>query len=350
MELSVCSVGDVITDPVTGWRPTAAERHQNVVQFAVAIDEAGLAAIHVGEHHGLEYVFSAPPVILMAIAERTKNIRLGTGVTLVANLDPVRIAEDYATLDVLTGGRVEICAGRGNIFPDVYRLFGQPMETSQPRFEENLRLLVDLWENPVVSRWEGRFRAPLENFRLQPPPLQTPRPPISVGGGLSQSSAELAANLGLPLMLPVTTFQTPKIYEPVAAAYRERWADAGHDGPPRIGAAIHANIAATSQGARTRWAPRYRAYYDWTRAMIVGMGAPPSFFTEFDFDTLVSADGPCVCGSPGEFVDRLGWLGDLLGLEHVMLSLDLGGTPLADQLEQVELIGAQVLPAFAAAA
>src|SRR5581483_3517969 len=323
MELTVCSVGDVITDPITGWRPTSAERHHNVVEFAAAIDAAGLGAIHIGEHHGLEYVFSSPPVILMAIAERTTNIRLGTGVTLVANLDPVRVAEDYATLDVLSGGRVEICAGRGNIFPDVYRLFGQPMEESQPRFEENLRLLLDLWDNPVIDTWHGRLRAPLENFSLQPPPLQATRPSLWVGGGLSQSSAELSAILGLPLMLPVTTFQSPKIYEPVTETYRARWTEAGHDGPPRIGAAIHANVARTSQGARMRWAPRYRAYYEWTKAMIIGMGAPPSFFTSFDFDELVGADGPCVCGSPEEFVDRLGWLGDLLGLEQIMLSIDL---------------------------
>lgn len=344
MEITVCSLGDVITDPVTGWRATSAERHQNVITLAEAVDDAGLAAIHIGEHHGLEYVYSSPPVILMAIAEHTRNIRLGTGVTLLANLDPVRVAEDYATLDVLSGGRVEICAGRGNVFPDVYRLFGQPMEESQPRFEENLRLLLELWGQPVIESWNGHYRPPLKNFRLEPPPLR--QPPVWVGGGLSRSSAELSATLGLPLMLPVTTFQAPTVYQPVASAYRARWAELDHDGPPRIGAVVHANIGHTSQGARQRWAPRYRAYHDWAKAMILGMGASASFFTTFDFEALVSPDGPCICGSPQEFVDRLGWLGDLLGLEQAMLCLDLGGTPLLDQIEQVELIGAEVLPAI----
>ena len=203
MDITVCSLGDVITDPITGKRATTNQRHLELLDYAVAIEDAGLAGLYIGEHHGLEYVYSSPPVILMAIADRTKTLRLGTGVTLVANLDPLRVAEDYATLDNLTGGRVELCAGRGNIFPDTYKLFGQPMETSVPRFEENLRLLLKLWTEPVIDHWEGQFRPPLHNFRLQPSPLQSPHPTVWVGGGLSQSSAELSAELGLPLMLPV---------------------------------------------------------------------------------------------------------------------------------------------------
>lgn len=346
MDITVCSLGDVITDPITGKRATTNQRHLELLDYAVAIEDAGLAGLYIGEHHGLEYVYSSPPVILMAIADRTKTLRLGTGVTLVANLDPLRVAEDYATLDNLTGGRVELCAGRGNIFPDTYKLFGQPMETSVPRFEENLRLLLKLWTEPVIDHWEGQFRPPLHNFRLQPSPLQSPHPTVWVGGGLSQSSAELSAELGLPLMLPVTAFQPPSIFQPSVEAYRAKWAEVGHEGEARVGAVIHANIARTSQEAHSRWEPRYRAYHAWAKNMFLAMGNPPEFFVPFDYEAFTEPEGPCVAGSPAEFIDQLGWLGELFGLEQTMLCLDFGGTPLDVQLEQVELLGAEVVPAL----
>ncbi|MDT7628562.1 MAG: hypothetical protein QOI50_492, partial [Pseudonocardiales bacterium] len=130
MKLSLMTLGDLVTDPVTGTRETPAERHRAIVEAAAVADGVGFHGVHIGEHHGLEYLFSAPPVILSAISERTRRLRLSTAVTLAANLDPVRAAEDYATVDVLSGGRCEVVVGRGNFFVSTYSLFGQDIEDS----------------------------------------------------------------------------------------------------------------------------------------------------------------------------------------------------------------------------
>ena len=342
MDITLLSLGDLITDPVTGERMTSAERHRSVVDYAVAAEAAGFAGFHVGEHHAMEYVYSAPPVILAAIAARTTTLRLGTGVTLLANLDPVRVAEDYATLDVLSDGRVDIVGGRGNIFASVYELFGQPLVESQDRFEENLRLLLRIWAGSTLS-WEGRFRAPIRERRIEPAPVQRPHPPVWVGGGLSKASAELAAILGLPLMLPVTTFQPAAVFEPAATYYRERWTHL-HPTPPRVGAVFHSCVARTTRELRERFQPRYHAYWEWSKKLIGGSGPLPPFFQRFDFEGLVGAEGSAVAGTPEQVVDKLGHVTEILGLDTAMLFCDLGGTPFGEMIDMVELAAADVLP------
>src|ERR1700759_3979665 len=134
VKFNLMSLGDHITDPVTGQRWTAQERHRMFVDMAVQAEAAGFHGVNMGEHHGIEYISSAPPVVLSAISERTTRLRLGTAVTLLANLDALRIAEDYSTLDVLSDGRVDIIAGRGNFFESTYVLFGQHVDESKERF------------------------------------------------------------------------------------------------------------------------------------------------------------------------------------------------------------------------
>jgi alkanesulfonate monooxygenase SsuD/methylene tetrahydromethanopterin reductase-like flavin-dependent oxidoreductase (luciferase family) len=150
MKLSLMTLGDVVADPVTGLVPTAAERHRAIVEAAVVADDAGFEGVHIGEHHGLEYTTSAPPVILAAIGERTFSLRLSTAVTLAANLDPIRVAEDYATVDALSGGRCEVVVGRGNFFVSTYTLFGQRLEDSHELFAQNVELLTQLWADQRV--------------------------------------------------------------------------------------------------------------------------------------------------------------------------------------------------------
>jgi alkanesulfonate monooxygenase SsuD/methylene tetrahydromethanopterin reductase-like flavin-dependent oxidoreductase (luciferase family) len=343
MEITLLSLGDLITDPVTGERMTSVERHRTVVDYAVGAEAAGFTGFHVGEHHAMEYVYSAPPVILSAISQRTTTLRLGTGVTLLANLDPVRVAEDYATLDVLSNGRVDIVGGRGNIFASVYELFGQPLEESQARFEENLRLLLQIWTGATIS-WDGRFRPPIKEQQIGPAPVQRPHPPVWVGGGLSKASAELAATLGLPLMLPVTTFQPAAVFEPAATYYRERWTELNPTTPPQVGAVFHSCVARTTQQLRERFQPRYHAYWDWSKKLIGGTGPLPPFFQQFDFDALVGPEGSAVAGTPEQVVDKLGHITELLGLNTAMLFCDLGGTPFGEMRDMVDLTGAEVLP------
>ena len=340
MKLSLMDLGDRTADPVTGADPTPAERHRAIVEAAAVADEAGFHGVHIGEHHGLDYIYSAPPVILAAIAERTRNLRLSTAVTLAANLDPVRAAEDYATVDVLSGGRCEVVVGRGNIFAATFALFGQRVEDSAELFAERVELLIRLWSGETVN-WPGsRHRAPITGFELQPPPAGGL--PLWVGGGSSAATIDLAARLGLDLMLP-SVFGNPSNLKPMVESYREKFAAHGHAREPRVGAAWHVNVGETSQGARARWEPRYRAYFESMARMLTRANPEPPPFTGFDFEH-VTTHGPALVGSPDELADRLNRGAELLTADTNLISLNMGGLPTGEFLDMVELIGAKVIP------
>jgi alkanesulfonate monooxygenase SsuD/methylene tetrahydromethanopterin reductase-like flavin-dependent oxidoreductase (luciferase family) len=297
--------------------------------------------VHVGEHHGLEYIFSAPPVILSAIAERTNSLKLSTSVTLIANLDPVRAAEDYATLDALSGGRAEMVVGRGNFFTSTYTLFGQNPDESHELFSENVELLLQLWRGEEVN-WTGKFRAPVEGFTLEPRPESVPR--LWIGGGASESTTELAASLGLDLMLP-SAFGNPAIFTSVVEDYLRRWEGYGHDREPQIGACWHVNVAPTSQEARKRWEPRYRAYFDLMVKIINKVNPdPPAFIKKpFDFDWLTT-NGPAIVGSPAEVAERLNTVSKGLKTDFSLVYMDMGGQPAQEYSDMVQLFGEEVIP------
>ncbi|MDT7667593.1 MAG: hypothetical protein QOC74_376 [Pseudonocardiales bacterium] len=342
MKLSLMTLGDLVTDPVTGTRETPAERHRAIVEAAAVADGVGFHGVHIGEHHGLEYLFSAPPVILSAISERTRRLRLSTAVTLAANLDPVRAAEDYATVDVLSGGRCEVVVGRGNFFVSTYSLFGQDIEDSHELFRDNVELLVQLWSGKEIN-WPGSaHRAAIDEFVLQPPPVGGL--PLWIGGGASESTAELAARLGLDLMLP-SAFGNPEMFRSVVDTYRERFASYGHPRQPRVGACWHVNVAETSQAARDRWEPRYRAYFELMKEIIPRVNPdPPAFIRKpFDFDFLTSR-GPALVGSPDEVADRLNSSAEMLSADTNLIYIDMGGQPAGEFRDMVDLIGSRVIP------
>lgn len=342
MKLSLMTLGDQITDPVTGVSETAAQRHRAIVEAAAVADEAGFHGIHIGEHHGLEYTTSAPPVVLAAIGERTRQLRLSTAVALAANLDPVRLAEDYATVDALSAGRCEVVVGRGNFFVDTYTLFGQSIDDSHELFHDAVTLLVELWSGKQVTRPGSRHRAPITDFAVEPKPVGAM--PLWIGGGASESSLDLAARLGLDLMLP-SAFGNPSMFVPVVESFREKWASYDHAREPQIGACWHFNVAETSRVARERFEPRYRAYFSLMQEIFPRVNPnPPAFINKpFDFDFLTTK-GPAVVGSPDEVVDRLSGAAEMLGAETNLLYIDMGGQPASEYREMVELIGSHVLP------
>lgn len=341
--IGLLSLGDCLEDPIDGGRPTPAARHRAIVESAVLAERLGFDSVWLGEHHFCDYVLSAPPVVLAAIAARTERLRLGTGVTLLANLDPVRVAEDYATLDGISNGRVELVAGRG-ILADTYEAFGQKTDESRERFRENLTLLRRLWTETGVT-WSGRFRAPLEQVTVEPRPVQQPHPPLWVGGGSSPESVDLAAELGLPLMLP-SVLAPPDRFLPLVERYRERAARAGH--VPRVGACNHVHVGADGEAAREHWRPYYANYLRfvdrvWQRRELVH----PRARVELDDERLLG--GVAVCGSPSEVAERLLATRALLGLDVHLLMFDLGGLPEPALREALERFGADVLPALRAA-
>ena len=317
------------------------------MEQAVAAEAAGFVSFHLGEHHFSDYILSSPAVVLAAIAERTSTIRLSNGVALAGTLDPVRVAEDYATVDVLSGGRLEPCFGRGSIYPDVYTFFGQDADEAQARFGENVRLIDLLWRSEGPIDWEGRFRAPLVEAEVHPRPVQRPRPPIWIGGGWSPDTVDLAVELGCWLMLP-TVVGTWEMFVPVVERYIEGWEAAGRDpAERRIGCCSHFHVAPESQTARDRWAPRYVAYMEavngWITQSARRAGTEGRGLGAIDFDVMTSTIA--ICGSPEEAVDRIGVAREMLRLDTQILMMDLGGLPDAELFESIELAGSAVLPA-----
>lgn len=349
MDVGLLTLGDWLPDPATGERVSQAERHRNIVDQAVVAEAAGFSSIHLGEHHFSDYILTAPPVVLAAIAERTTNLRLSNGVALAATLDPVRLAEDYATVDVLSGGRLEPCFGRGSIYADVYTFFGQRADEATARFAENVRLVDQLWRSDGPVDWEGEFRAPLRDVEVHPRPTQRPRPPIWIGGGWSPDTIDLAVELGCWLMLP-SVIGTWESFVPTVERYIEGWDAAGREpADRRIGCCSHFHVGLDGDAARRRWEPHYTAYLaavaEWVAQSARRAGTQLRPFPVQDFDTMLSTIA--ICGSPDEVVDRMGVAAEVLGIDTQILMLDLGGMPSAQVHDAIELAGTEVLPQVA---
>ncbi len=350
MDVGLLTLGDWLVDPVAGIRPSQTQRHRQIIEQAVVAERSGFRSIHLGEHHFSDYILTSPPVVLGAIAERTTTLRLSTGVALAANLDPVRVAEDYATVDVISGGRLEPCFGRGNIFADVYTFFGQDANDAAPRFAENVKLIDQLWRADAPISWQGEFRAPLTDVTIRPTPEQRPTPPIWIGGGFSPDSVSLAVEIGAGLMLP-TVFGTWEMFVPAVEAYKTQWEAAGRDpATRRIGCCSHMWVSRDGAHARSTWEPRYMYYLDavneWIATAQRRAGQEVGTLPLGDFETMSSTVG--ICGSVDEVVDRMSHAAELLDLDTQLLMLDMGGAPDGELFEAIELVGAEVIPRVAA--
>ena len=342
MKLSLLTFGDHIADPHSGALMTAHERHRMIVEAAAAADACGWWGVNVGEHHAGAFVLSSPPVLLSAIAERTKHLRLGTAVALGANLDPLRLAEDYATLDVLSGGRAEVVVGRGTCSPTPTPSSGRISRTRERCSRRTSRSrsrcgAASASAGPPSSARRSRVSS---SSRLR----SRPHVPLWIGGGGSPETAELAARLGLPLALP-SAFSDPARFVPVVETYRERFAAHGHsDREPKGRWCWHMNVTRNSQDAKRRWEPRYRLYCDWFAAQVKAQN--PGYTPHgFDYEWLLT-DGPAIAGSPAEAAERLQRFSEILGTDTHLVYLDMGGMPQAELIEMVELVGSEVLPAL----
>jgi alkanesulfonate monooxygenase SsuD/methylene tetrahydromethanopterin reductase-like flavin-dependent oxidoreductase (luciferase family) len=344
MHFALVSLGDHLADPYTGRRTTQTEKIRLVIDHAIAGESAGFDAVMLGEHHYCDYILSSPQVVLGAIAARTTTMRLNTGVTLLPTLDPVRVAEDFTTLDTISGGRAEITVGRG-ILPNAYAAVDKPIDASRDIFAESAELLLRLFSHDKVT-WQGRWRSPLHDVSIEPRSVQRPHLPVWIAGGSSASSVDLAARLGTRLMLP-GVFAPAVFFESFAARYRERFTAAVHPDAMRVGNVFHTHVAATSQEARRRWEPYYRNYLSFVdavwdgQALFDGKVRPRQ---PFDYDRLLASTA--ICGSPAEVTERLLEARDLLGLDLIALSMDLGALPRDLLMESVELVGATVIPAL----
>jgi probable LLM family oxidoreductase len=296
MELGVYTFGELTEDATTGQRITPAQRLRDLIEEVELADQVGLDVFGLGEHHRSDYVVSAPAVVLAAAAGRTKRIRLSSAVTVLSSDDPVRVFQSFATLDLLSGGRAEIMAGRGS-FIESFPLFGYDLKEYDTLFAEKLDLLLRIRDGERVT-WAGRHRAPLNDQPVYPRPVQAPLPVwIAVGG--TQQSAVRAGALGLPLALGIIGGQ-PGRFAPLVSLYREAGSRAGHDPASlKVGINTHAYVADTSQQAADEFFPAYaRVMTQLGRER----GWPPT--TRPQFEAMREPRGALAVGDPQESSTR----------------------------------------------
>jgi alkanesulfonate monooxygenase SsuD/methylene tetrahydromethanopterin reductase-like flavin-dependent oxidoreductase (luciferase family) len=336
VKFSFLSFGELSTNPYTGHTPTPQERLGAVVDAAVLAEELGHDGFGVGEHHGQDFwALSTPPVVLGAIAARTSRIRLRTGVTVLPNLDPVRVAEDYATVDALSGGRVELTIGKGN-FPQPWELFGQDQEEQRERLAEGVDLLRQIWSSDGLVNWSGRFRPPLVDASIGPRPTQTP-PPIWWGVSTAPWSVEFAAERGLPIVLGGVV-QSKEHYGSLADHYRERYAAHGHDpASMHIGTVSNVYVRHDGERARKEFQPYYEAV---TKDMRLALRQ--GFMLPNDYQERLR--GPLVVGNPEEVAHKLLDFHARYGHDLQFVQTDLGGQPFRQVAETMELFTAEVIP------
>jgi probable LLM family oxidoreductase len=338
MEIGLYSFADITHDPKTGKAPGYEQRIREVLDAAKLADQAGLAVFGLGEHHRLDMAVSSPAVILAAIAAATRDIRLTSAVTILPTLDPVRVFQDFATVDLISGGRAEITVGRG-AFVESFPLFGFDIADYDALFAEKLDLLMKLNASERVT-WEGKFRTPLADAEISPRPTNGALP-IWIGVGGTLESAVRAGRLGLPLTL-ANISQPPAKFAPQIEAYRQAGADAGHD-PAGLKVAIagHLYVDKDSQRARDEFYPHYAAYF---RDHAV-KGRYAMEITREEFDKRAAPDGPLYVGSPQEIVDKIALGRELFRHDRYLGQIDIGGLPYAKVAEATELLAKAVLPA-----
>ncbi|RNB89482.1 LLM class flavin-dependent oxidoreductase [Brevibacillus fluminis] len=332
MKIALFSLIMNVPNPVTGETLTTQQKLQNVLKQAVLAEELGFDAYGVGERHGEPFLSSAPPVLLTAIASKTKRIRLLTTVTVLSVLDPVRVAEDYATLDHLSGGRLEVIIGKGND-PRHYPLFGITEEEQWESLAERYALLKRLWGEENVT-WEGRYRPKLDNVTTQPRPLQQPIP-IWHGSASSTHSTELAAKYGEPIFSS-NTFHPMAKYKALIDHYRERLTYYGHDPQKAIvGAGAGSLFLANTREEAIK---RFRPYYDAHNATAAAKHNQ-SPFTSLE-DNI--QNGPALVGSAESVIEKILRYHEAFG--HQVLSISVDGLTEAEQREQVERFASEVAP------
>ncbi len=329
MQFGIFSVSDITQDPTTGETPTEAERIRATLTIAKHADEVGLDVFALGEHHNPPFWSSSPTTTLAAIAAQTERLILSTATTLITTNDPVKVAEDFAMLQHVSGGRADLMLGRGNTGP-VYPWFGKDIRQGLPLAVENYALLHRLWREDVVD-WEGRFRTPLQGFTSTPRPLDDVPPFVWHGSIRTPEIAEQAAYYGDGFFAN-NIFWPKEHYQRLVTLYRQRFAHYGHGTPEQaiVGLGGQVFMRASSQDA----VREFRPYFD--NAPVYGHGPSLEDFSELT---------PLTVGSPQQVIDRYASMRDTFGdYQRQLFLIDHAGLPLKTVLEQLDILGGEVVP------
>ena len=335
MDIGVFTFAELHRDPRTGRTATPQQRIRDVLEQAELADQVGLSVFGVGEHHRADFAAASPAVVLGAAAARTREIRLTSAVTVLSSADPVTVFEDFSTLDLVSGGRAEILAGRG-AFIESFPLFGFALEDYDALFEEKLGLLLALRDNERVT-WSGRFRPALQDQGVYPRPVQDPLP-VWVGVGGTPESVVRAGRLGLPMALAIIGGQ-PRRFAPLVDLHRRAADQAGHDASQLpVAITSHTFVAETSQGAADTFFDYYAGYMN-------DVSKGRFHVDRAGFDAGRSLEGALFVGSPQQVVEKVLFHHELFGHQRFMAQISLGSVPHPEAMRAIELLGTEVLPA-----
>lgn len=336
IELGIGMFGDVQIDPTTGKIQPAAVRMQQIVEEVKLMDQVGVDFFGIGEHHREDYAVASPEIILAAAATVTKNIKLGSAVSVLSSADPVKLFQDFATVDLLSNGRAELMAGRGS-FIESFPLFGYDLKDYAALFDEKLELLTRLNKQDTVT-WSGKFRKPLINQQIFPRPVNHSLP-IWVAVGGTTSSVTRAARLGLPVMFAIIG-GAPENFQPLFEMYQQAWVDNGHDIKDlQVGVHMHAFFGDDSKAVADKY---YPIYANQMNRIGVTRGWPPYQRSQYDFGR--SIHGHLVVGDVNQSVEKILHIIEMFGLTRFSAHMDVGSPDHSDMMRAIELYGTQIMP------
>jgi probable LLM family oxidoreductase len=337
MEFGINSFGDTSRNPVTGQVISSRDRLHNFLEEAELADQVGLDVFGVGEHHRPDYAISAPTIVLAAMAARTRRIRLASAVTVLSSEDPVRVFQQFATIDLISDGRAEIIAGRGS-FIESFPLFGYGMDDYDTLFSQKLDLLLKLREQEHIT-WKGKHRPALTGQGVYPRPLQQPLP-VWIGVGGNPDSVTRAARLGLPMALAIIG-GFPDRFAPLVDLYRETGAEAGH--PPealKVSINSHGLIGTDTEATANEGWPGFQATMNRIGAE---RGWPPT--SRVQYDATRGIDGALIVGDAQRVIDMLLRQHERFKFDRFMLYPGWGSIDHALTLRTIETFGTVVAPA-----
>ncbi|WP_226002283.1 LLM class flavin-dependent oxidoreductase [Paenibacillus sp. BJ-4] len=336
MEIGISTFVETTPDPQTGEVISHAQRIREVVEEIVLADRVGLDVYGVGEHHRKDYAASAPAVILAAAAAQTQRIRLTSAVTVLSSDDPVRVFQDFATLDGISNGRAEIMAGRGS-FIESFPLFGYELDNYDELFDEKLELLLKIRESEKVT-WKGGHRPAINNLGVYPRPVQNPLP-VWIGSGGNQESVVRAGLLGLPLVLAIIG-GSPEQFAPLVELYKKAAKHAGHDvSLLPVASHSHGFIAESTELAAEKFFPPTQQSMN-----VLGRERGWGPYTRSSFDAARSFEGALYVGDPDTVAKKIIHLRKQVGITRFLLHVPVGTMPHEDVMRAIELLGTEVAP------
>jgi probable LLM family oxidoreductase len=335
MELGISTFGEITPDGKAGNAINAHQRVQELLQEVKLADEVGLDVYAFGEHHRPDFVISAPEIMMAAAAAITKNIHLSSSVTVLSSADPVRTFQNFATVDLISGGRAEMIAGRGS-FIESYPLFGYDLDDYDALFTEKLEMFLEINKHEILN-WKGKFRSPVVNQGVYPRPYQN-EIPVWIGVGGTPASAKRAGSLGLPMIIAILG-SAPKHFIPFVELYRESAEKAGRDvSKLQLAISSQSYIAENAKQAADEFYPSYEALMN-----RVGKDRGWSPMNRESFEWL-RKDGPLVVGDVQQAVDKIMGQHELFKNTRFVAQLVTGHTPHTNILKTIELLGTKVAP------